>query len=261
MGERNKFTQAIILTVREQGENNRTVCALSRDYGIIYATLYGGPKSKLKSLVQPFNSGTLFIYDDENRHTRKISDFDVKNFHTSLKENLFKTWAANLACEIMLKTKCAGDDQSAFILLSAFIDGIDAEDENGARIGTIRFLWRYLSLLGIQPDVTECIGCARNFLDMKSGSGAFFIQALNGFVCNDCKEAYVHSKSTGGLFYSMTPEAMKYLDAINCLTPGQVRRMTLQAESLDDLKRLTYHLIESAVDSPLLSIQSGHGIL
>src|SRR5574344_657611 len=111
MGERNSTTGAIILTVQEQGENNRTACAFSADLGVFYATLYGGAKSKMRALVQPFNSGTLWLYTHEVRHSKKITDFDVTNCHPTLRTSLYKMWAANLAAELVLKTKCAGDDK------------------------------------------------------------------------------------------------------------------------------------------------------
>ena len=261
MGERNKYTEAIILTVREQGESNRSVCVFSPDMGIFYATLYGGPKSRLRSLVQPFNTGTIFIYDDENRNLKKISDFDAKHFHTSLKENLYKMWAANLASEVVMKTKCAGDDKSAYTLLKAFIDGIDAGDERTAKIGTARFLWRYLSLLGVQPDVSECCGCGRGFSDLDSTKKICFSPALNGFLCPDCQFLQQNQKPNGGIFFSLTKEASVYMDAINNLSPGQVRRMPLSDESMDDFRRLSFNLIEQAVGTTLLTMKSGLGIL
>ena len=68
MSERNLCTEVLILTVKNQGENNRVICALSPELGIFYAILYGGPKSKLKSLVQPFYSGKMWLYDDTLRN-------------------------------------------------------------------------------------------------------------------------------------------------------------------------------------------------
>src|SRR5574344_511702 len=190
MADRNSITTAIILTVQEQGENNRTACAFSADLGVFYATLYGGAKSKMRALVQPFNSGTLWLYIDEVRHSKKITDFDVTNCHPTLRTSLYKMWAANLAAELVLKTKCAGDDKESFRLLSAYIDGIDACDENNARLGTIRFLWRYLGLLGVQPDVHECIQCGKLLLsdnnaaqneNTAASNSAMYFPTLNGF--------------------------------------------------------------------------------
>jgi len=48
---RNYVSQGIVFSVKLLGENNSSVCFLTEDCGIVYATLYGGPKSKLRSLV------------------------------------------------------------------------------------------------------------------------------------------------------------------------------------------------------------------
>ena len=160
-----------------------------------------------------------------------------------------------------MKTKCAGDDKSAYILLKAFIDGIDAGDERTARIGTARFLGRYLALLGVQPDVSECCGCGRSFFDLHSDKKICFSPALNGFLCPDCQCLQQNQKPNGGIFFSLTKEAAEYMDAINNLSPGQVRRMPLSDESMDDFRRLTFNLIEQAAGTTLLTMKSGYGIL
>ena len=248
MAERNKRSQALILTVKQMGESNRAVCALTKDLGIVHATLYGGPKSKLKSLVQPFNAGELWIYDDKTRHSCKITDFEVTKTHLSLHSSLYKIWAAELATEIMLKTKCAGDEQRSYILLSAFVDGIDASDENGARLGTIRFLWRYLGMLGVQPDVERCALCNRPLTD----GSATYTAETSGFVCTNCEPQGDFSADADGL---------AYLNAINTCTPGAVRAMTISAESTYAIKRILFHLISQAVGTKLTTIETGMGIL
>ena len=58
---RNFQKEALILSVRNTGENNRIVSYLTKDEGILTSVLYGGPKSKLRSLVSTFNYG-IFIF-------------------------------------------------------------------------------------------------------------------------------------------------------------------------------------------------------
>ena len=60
--QRSFFTNAIILNLKPAGENNSTVTLLTPDKGIIYATLYGGPKSKLRSLVALWHAGKIWLY-------------------------------------------------------------------------------------------------------------------------------------------------------------------------------------------------------
>ncbi len=174
----------------------------------------------MRSLVQPFNSGILYTYEDKAKSQSKIMDFEVKNYHQGVKANLYKIWAANLASELVFKTKCGGEPKTAFLLLSAFLDGCDITDENNARLGTIRFLWRYLALLGVRPEPEKC-----------------------------------------GKTFSLGNEAVGYLQALNTLSPAEVRALRLSAETVYQLKAAVFSLISEAVGDRLNTIETGYAIL
>ena len=137
---RSSSTPALVLNLRPLGENNTSVTLITKTEGIIYATLYGGPKSKMRSLVTLWNSGNIFLYENSEKNQIKISDFDVKNYHTSFSQNLFKQYAASLAAELTIKTKCGGSYEECFSLLTGFLDGLDLVNEEQGRLGLIRFL-------------------------------------------------------------------------------------------------------------------------
>lgn len=259
MAERNKKTQAIIFSLRQSGEQNRIVTAFSPEMGIFSCILYGGPKSKLRSLVQPFNSGTIYLYCDETKKSIKISDFDATNCHISLRENLYKSCAATLACEIVMKTKCAGDNESAFTLLKALLDGMDIVDETEARLGMLRFLWRYIGLLGIQCDVKTCASCGKFLLSENIES--FYVDQANLFVCKDCIPYFSSEIKLSTKLIPLDLNALTYLAAINELTPGKVRSLLLPQDSAYRMKQFLYHLIEKASETKLETLATGSGIL
>lgn len=219
--------------------------------------LYGGPKSRLKSLVQPFYSGILYIYSDESRNSIKITDFDAQNCHLSFRTSLLKSWAASFACELVLKTKCAGETEKAFVLLCAFLDGIDSVDENEARLGILRFVWRYLGLLGLQPEPRTCCGCGSSLLSHEHN--ASYIERQNGFVCADCISFAPENRTQGN--FRIDLDSLTYLTAINELPPGQVRKLLVPSESVYNMKRLLYSMIEKACGMQLETLKSGIGIL
>ena len=261
MPERNKSTQAIILSVKQQGENNRSACIVSPDRGVFYATLYGGSKSKMRSLVQPFNAGLIYLYEDEARHFIKISDFDVKSCHVSLHTDIYKMMAANLASELLIKTKCAGEYSSAFTLFSAFLEGLERTQGFASRTGTIRFLWRYLKLLGQQPDANTCSSCSTP-ISTQTSSGGTYIRYINGFVCSDCAPVYRESQNFSKQDSPfLSSESLFYLNAVNTLRPSTVRTMELSPQSESELKTFLFMLIEQAVGSRLNSLETGSGIL
>lgn len=254
---RNSITQALILSTTPSGENNRSVCYFSPDSGISYAILYGGPKSKMKGLVLPFNRGNLYIYTDEVRKSTKITDFDVQNFHPTFRESLFKSWAASLAAEIIIKTRAAGSPSDCWILINGFLDGLELTDEKNGRLGMIRFLWRYLDLLGILPDTENCCSCgssffAGNFEENEVSSLNKYNPSENGFYCKNCA-------SENG--FDISFQALHYLNATTKKTPKEVRAIQIDANSVNQMKQLVFYLIEVAVGQKLKSIESGLGIL
>ena len=81
---KNLVTLATVISIRPLGENNSSVTLLTRSEGIIYATMYGGSKSRLKSLVSPWNTGTAYL-SISNQTQYKISDIDVSAYHLTLR--------------------------------------------------------------------------------------------------------------------------------------------------------------------------------
>ena len=92
---RSTSTSAIVLSLKPLGENNSSVTLLTPESGIVYAVLYGGPKSRLRSLVSQWNSGKVWLYENPEKNQIKISDFEVANYHASFSQNLFKSYAAS----------------------------------------------------------------------------------------------------------------------------------------------------------------------
>ncbi|MBQ6781762.1 MAG: DNA repair protein RecO [Treponema sp.] len=256
---RNSSCQALVLATHPQGENNRAVTLLSAEEGIFYATLFGGPKSKLRAQVSPFNRGTIWLYKDEPKHSCKITDFDVANYHLSFRENLFKTWAASFAAEIVVKTKCAGSNDQCWTLVNGFLDGMELTDEDTSRLGLVRFLWRYLGLLGVRPETRQCASCGTSFLsgavtEYASVWRASYEPGENSFVCNECADLTVRP-------FVLGQNALTYLEAVSDLSPRQVRTITVDRESLTQMKQLCFFLIEQACGAKLKTLESGAGIL
>ena len=252
---RSSSTLATILTLKQSGENNRTVTLLTPKEGIIWATLYGGPKSRLRSLVSPFNSGTAWLYRDETKNSCKLTDFDVKSYHPSFRENLFKTYAANFASEILIKSRCAGSPEQAFYLINGLLDGMEKSTENNSRLGLVRFLWRYTGLLGTRPEVQFCCQCGK---PLTEESYAAYSETENGLVCSDCLSP-LQSASSPSLMLSK--DSIIYLQALNLLEPKEVRKILIGEKTLVELKDFCYFLIQNTCGTRFLSLESGIAIL
>ena len=227
--QRSYYTKAIVLNLKETGENNNSVTLLTPDKGVIYATLYGGPKSKLRSLVAQWHSGKIWLYDNPEKKQTKISDMEVSNYHETFGQDLFKMYAASLAAEIAIKTRCAGSPEQCYKLVLGFLDGMELCDEEQSRLGLIRFLWRYLALMGVQPEADE--------------DGVFAPEAVSYY------NGSISSKAVG------------YLTAISHLEPSKVRQLSVSLDTYHELKDFVFFLISSNLGAELNTIKTGIGIL
>ncbi|MBR7063547.1 MAG: DNA repair protein RecO [Treponema sp.] len=253
---RNYVTNGIVLAIKPLGENNSSVCILTEEQGIIFATLYGGHKSKLRSLVSLWNSGVMYLYckdfPDVSKNV-KISDFDVKNYHLSFREDLYKMYAASLASEIVIKTQSAGNEKECFTLLLAFFTGLEHSSKEQCESGLLRFIWRYLELLGLQADTENCSICGKALLTSKEAQDSVSYNIVeNGFCCKNCKTNYD---------FTISAEALNYLYNVSTQKPQVARELKLNASSLQELKRLLLFLAEQCAGTKLKTLQTGIGII
>lgn len=258
-------TDALVLSTRIIGEDNRIVTFLSPDRGVFDAILYGGRKSKLRSMVSTFHSGKGWFYNDESRHSIKITDFDPVSFRPSLRENLYKTCAASFASELVIKTQGASEPDEIsrlWMLVNGFLDGLDLSSDEDAHLGTLRFIWRFLELLGMQPDACGCDICGKSFLDENNVSLTknndsmleYYDEARHGFLCNECAAGLQNLQP-------VTSEGMRYLAALSSMSPSEVRKMPVHADTYQKMHDLLFSLIVSETGIRFRTLEAGEGIL
>ncbi|MBQ9238222.1 MAG: DNA repair protein RecO [Treponema sp.] len=253
---RTTHTQAIVFSLKPLGENNSSVRLITATDGLIFATLYGGPKSRLRPFVSPWNSGTLYLYVNGRTGTRKITDFDVKSYHLSFRSSLYKTYAASLAAELVLQTNCAGNAPGCFPLVSGFLDGLDSVSVEQARTGLLRFLWRYLALLGVRPDAACCASCGKPF--PSGASGGIRVSLADGFLCAACASSFHAHDST---MRAVPETVIRYLAAISHCAPAAARAVPIDADTERHVRALLFFLTEQAVGKPLKTLTLSGGIL
>ena len=145
---------ALSLRNRPCGESNSEVTLLTAEEGIIKATVFGGAKSKLRSHSSPYNSGQVWIYRDPAKEYRRLSDFDVKSWRPGLRELYDRTMAAGAIADTILASHGGGGEWSgALSLAEKALDTLETADEEKCERILVRFLWRWIELLGIQPEI------------------------------------------------------------------------------------------------------------
>ncbi|MDR2601495.1 MAG: recombination protein O N-terminal domain-containing protein [Spirochaetaceae bacterium] len=150
---RHKNFPALTLSMRSFGESNREAFFLTPQDGIVKAAVFGGPKSKLRAYVSPFQSGTLYLYSDSAKNTNKVTDFDVAAWRPELREMLERGLTATYISAALL-AGCGGgvESSAAFDLANDCLDALKTADDSLCEAVYVYFLWNWLDVLGFRPE-------------------------------------------------------------------------------------------------------------
>jgi len=237
--QRSFSSPALVLRVRPLGEHREAVF-LSAEDGVISATLFGGPKSRLRSHVSPFNSGLLWIYRDTAKDFRKVSDFDVLDWRPGLRELYERSSAAFLVAQTIL-AGCGGGGAfgEALALANAVMDALSCADEACCDRILLYFLWNWSGLLGNRDnDLRRCSSCACESFDDEV---LWFIPG-EGFLCKDCmlrEHQGVRENSRGRkTVTALSPGARRWLLAVQDKPPSELVHFSPDTASFEELKAL-----------------------
>jgi DNA repair protein RecO (recombination protein O) len=250
--QRDSCSEAVILTSKAADGDHLAVTLFGAERGVYQAMLFGGRKSRLRALISPWHLGKVWLYGDTQKNMLKITDFEAAKLRSGIRDSLYKTWAASLASELVIKTSAAGEYAKCWTLVNAFFDGIDQTPDNECRAALVRFLWRFLSLMGLCPPTAHCVRCGNAFYTGET----IYEPAENGFACSSCVAATGNAAE-----FPVSAEGIAYLTAVSELRSGEVRAIQLSAAALEELKHLLFFLISQAAGNKLNTLASGAGIL
>jgi len=191
---------ALVLRNRPSGESNSEITLLTAEEGIIKSTVYGGPKSKLRSHSAPYNSGQVWIYRDPAKDYSKLSDFDVHSWRPGLRELYERTMAASAVAETILSTHGGGGDWgSALKMAAATLDALETAGEELCHRLLVHFLWQWAGFLGIRPHLEGCASCAA------ADEPLWFSAREHTVLCGKCVQQRSRFRRSALRFHSPEP--------------------------------------------------------
>jgi DNA repair protein RecO (recombination protein O) len=237
---------ALILRSRPSGESNRELWLLCAGAGLVRATVFGGPKSKLRAHAAPFHSGQAWIYHDPVRDSRKLSDFDVGSWRPGLRERYERAMAADAAAETILASHGGGGHwEEALALAESALDALESADGELCERLLAHFLWRWSGILGIQPDMECCAGCGKAAL---RDEPLWYSAREGGILCANCSGA-----EDSAALLRINPGCRRWLAVAGALEPALTSRYTMDAKSFRELKALTTTVLAEALGKRLAS--------
>jgi DNA repair protein RecO (recombination protein O) len=242
---RTQSHSALILRSRSSGEANRDVWLLSAEAGLLRATVFGGPKSRLRAHASPFNSGQVWIYHEPVKDTRKMSDFDVRSWRPGLRELYERAMAADAIAETILASHGGGGNwATALSLAEGFLDAMEHADEETCGRLLVCFFWRWAGFLGLQPELENCASCGT-----AAAGVLWYSPHEGGLLCADCAGA---EGGTAGLV-SVNAGCRRWLETVRALSPAHIGRYTMDAQSSREAKALCAAILAGALGRRLAS--------
>ena len=234
---------ALVLRSRPSGESNNEIFLLTAEEGIVRATVFGGPKSKLRSHAAPYNSGQVWIYRDPAKDYGKLSDFDVHSWRPGLRELYERTMAAGGVAETILGTHGGGGDWAVALNLAvSTLDALENANEEFCSRLLVHFLWRWAGFLGLQPHVESCAACGD-----RAASAPLWYNAREGAVF--CESCVPENQALSPL----NPGSRRWLAAVGPLEPALVHRFSMDNKSFNEAKSLAAAVLTAALGKRLAS--------
>lgn len=251
--QRNSRTRAVVLTSRDWRETNRSLCLFTEEEGLLWATVYGGGKSKLRGLASPYHEGDAWIYYDPVRDSRKLSDFEPRLLFPGVRESLARSVAASLAAELAMKTHSGGGEhRRQYALLVDALSAIDRLEEARVPYAAIQLASRELELAGLLPELSRCSHCGRPFQAAENCA-----PGEAGVACASCAER----EGWGALHSAPGADALAYLAASMKLPFKEALRLSLGEGPRRRLSSLLLAQAAKAIGSPLKSVEAGGDLL
>lgn len=250
--KRNHSTSAIVLRTNPIGELHKGVVMLTPDLGLVRAIAHGArsPRGKLRGSTDPFVFAHCFLYNDPVKNSSKITDMNVFDFFSGIREGLARFYTASLFAEVILKSHAGGaEPEPVFSLLLESLQLLDNIDEARADRILVQFLWRFLRIGGTQPDISSC---ARSGEYLAEGDPIYYSTRDHGF----CSPSYATDDMIG-----WQPGAAAYVRHTSTLPLGEVTGIQPPEGALMRIKRVLYRIVEDLVEEPLNSLRTGGGII
>jgi DNA repair protein RecO (recombination protein O) len=217
------------------------VYLLTAEQGIIRATVFGGPKSKLRAHAAPFNSGKVWLYHNPVKDSVKISDFDVHSWRPGLRELYARTMAAGAVTDTVLATHGGGGSwETALHLATTALDALENANEEMCSRVLVHFLWRWAGFLGLQPQVECCAACE------KKAGALWFSPQEGGVFCDDCAPEQTS-------LIRLDLGCRRWLSAVGQLESSQLSRYSMDSKSFREVKSLVTTVLSAALGKRLSS--------
>ena len=234
--------RALVLGCKPFGEKHAAVTLLTDQHGLSHYIAHGAysRRGRLRALTNRFCDGLLY----SRRGNQVVDDFEAEHFYLALRANMRRYYTACLWAELMLASFVAGEEAAqSYRLLAAALEYLDQCPEEYIAPVSARFLWRYVDLNGMRPDLESCMSCGRT---LARSEPRFYPDRSSGICCRQCASEDMHPLSA---------------DSLAQIAQQGDRRMSGKPEPLNQQLGLLYALVQHIIERPLKTLRIAAGTL
>lgn len=178
-------TQGLILKKEDRGEADQLFTIYTKDFGKL--EILGKAIRKISSKLR---SGAEIFYLTEiefiqGKAYKTLTDAIVIEKFENLRKDLKRLRIAYKISEILDNfVKGQEPDEKIWQLINEVFQKLNNSllSLNGLQLVYYYFLWNFLSILGYQPELYNCVICQRKI----SSEKIYFVPKEGGIICEDC---------------------------------------------------------------------------
>ena len=192
------LTDAINLKNYPLNDNDNIVVMFSKTHGLMRAVAKGSkrPKSKLGARIQMFIANKVMLFEGRNLDT--ISEAQSLNTFSHIRSDLdkltYSMYIAELVNNFCSKSYNHDENYSEIydLLYKAYCLIANAETKQETTLYAIKFLIKFLSILGWGLDFNNCSTCQKEIDNNENRSSVFSFE-LGGFLCDNCTQNHPYN--------------------------------------------------------------------
>src|SRR5438270_5774934 len=235
---------AIVLRRLDYGEADRILTLLTREHGKLAAIAKGSRRAKARSGsgLDLFTRSQMMLAKGRNLDVVAQSERrgDTRNISGDLQRTAYACLVAEVADKV-LEDRHPVDD--VFQLVATTIEQLNSPSRT-ARADAAWFLMRILELLGYQPQLQICAGCATPMPEAR----AWFSPLLGGVLCARCGS---HDQAGS----TVSVNALKVLRVMAAGNQELFDRLRLPVDLLNEIEQALEAQLEYHLDRHLKSIE------
>ena len=238
--------EGILLRRQDLRETSILLTFYTRDFGKIKGIVRGvrGRERALSAgaAYELFALDEIVFYERKNGEIFTVSQCDLINYFNPIRASLEKLSYASYIAELLDSVTASCDKNSDVFDLTLKSLDLLAGDSSPRRVARI-FEIKLLGLLGLMPNMGECVNCGDS-----AGSNPRFSLRHGGLICKKCLD-------TDRMAVSILPGTARYMEHIRSSSFERASMVKVASEVGKELERLLRRYLDYHVERRLKTLE------